>query len=108
MIDIELRCGWRVVGTTERARGVQVHDADGNVVQGVAKVVIEVGVNDLPRVTAELLPRLSSESMDPPPDSLYTAIAEGRVGSARDRDSLDAEAEIRDEFPPHPPKNPED
>lgn len=66
MIDIELRCGWRVVGTTARPRGLQVHDADGNVVKGVAKVVIEVGVNELPLVTAELLPRLSSESMDPP------------------------------------------
>lgn len=82
MIDIELRCGWRVVGTTERARGVQVHDADGNVVQGIGKVAIEITPTDLPRVSVELLPRLSSESMDAPPDSLYSAIAEGRVGSA--------------------------
>lgn len=92
MIDIELRCGWRIVGTTERPRGIQVHDAAGKIVQGVAKVLIEVSVADLPRVTVELLPRLSSESMDPPPDSLYSALAEGQEEIRRQQDPPDMSA----------------
>lgn len=92
MIDIELSCGWRIVGTTERARGVQVHDTDGNVIRGVGKVAIEITPTDLPRVTVELLPRLSSESMDAPPDSLYSALAEGREEIRRQQDPPDMSA----------------
>lgn len=50
MIDIELRCGWRITGTTSRPKGLRVMDADGNVVPGIQSVEIRADPTGYPEI----------------------------------------------------------
>lgn len=72
MIDVELDCGWRIVGTTARPRGVQILDAEGNVVKGIKRVEISFDPMGYPGIRVEMFPKLESSSMDPPTDVVST------------------------------------
>lgn len=66
MIDVELQCGWRIVGTTARPRGLQVLDAEGNVVPGIKGVDISITPTGFPEIRVSTFPKLETASMDPP------------------------------------------
>lgn len=76
MIDIELACGWRVVGTTARPRGLRIMDGD-KVVDGVMGVTIDVSPTGFPAINVKLHPKLDKDaSMDPPPEGVFTVSAD--------------------------------
>lgn len=88
MIDVELDCGWRVVGTTTRPCGVQVLDEDGNVVKGIKRVAMTFDPTGFPAISVEMLPKLESRSMDPPAQIC------GRVMVGSGTDTYDPSCEL--------------
>lgn len=64
MIDIRLDCGWQIAGTTDRPRGLQVLDADGELVKGIKSVDIHLDHTGFPEIRVSMYPRLEEGGSD--------------------------------------------